>query len=270
MSTEGFVEVDGARLYYVEDGEGEPILFIHGNFLDGRMWQPQVAEFARDHRVIRMDVRGFGRSGYHPGPYSDHGDVLGLVRSMELDAVNVVGLSMGANIALEFALTHPDLTRSLVVVPGGLPGHDLAGCFDEGFEEFMSAAKRGERERAVDLIMRFAPMRPAGRIPSVRAALMTMLLEYSWENALDDYGDYRALKPAAYERLESVACPTLVITGELDIPEFREEAEMLGNRIPSAAVEMIRGAGHMVNMERPDAFDGVLRSFLAGSRDPTT
>jgi 3-oxoadipate enol-lactonase len=125
VTRQGHVEVDGAKLYYEDDGAGEPVLLIHGNILDRRMWEPQVGVFALRYRVIRMDVRGFGRSEYDPGPYSDHGDVLGLVRSLGLDEVHVVGLSMGGNIALEFALVHPEATKSLVVVPGGIAGHEL-------------------------------------------------------------------------------------------------------------------------------------------------
>jgi len=263
MTSRGYAEIDGAKLYYEDEGAGEPILLVHANILDRRMWEPQVEVFARRYRVIRMDVRGFGRSTYDPGPYSDHGDVLGLVRSLELDEVHLVGLSMGGGIALEFALVHPESTKSLVVVPGGVPGHELSEWFDRGFEEFVSAARDGDFRKAGDLVMDFAPMVPAGRIPDVRLALMSMIDDYSWVNVLDDYGDYRELEPPVYERLDDISCPTLVVSGDLDIEEFREEAEILVQRIPTARLVRIPDAGHMVNMERPAEFNAAVLDFLS-------
>jgi pimeloyl-ACP methyl ester carboxylesterase len=259
----GQVEVDGAKLFYEEDGTGEPVLFIHGHMLDRRMWDPQVEPFAGRHRVIRMDVRGFGRSEYHPGPYSDHGDVRGLLRSLNVGETHVVGLSMGAGIGLEFALMHPEATTSLTVVPGGIPGHELPPWFDSGYEEFVSAARDGDFRRAADLVMDFAPMRPAARLPALRTALMSMIAEYTWVNLLDDYGDWRPIEPSVYERLEDVSCPTLVISGDLDIEEFREEADILAARIPRTELVRVAGAGHMVNMERPAEFNAAVLAFLS-------
>jgi 3-oxoadipate enol-lactonase len=268
MSTQGRVEVDGAKLFYEEDGTGEPVLFIHGNMVDRRMWEDQVEPFAERYRVIRMDVRGFGRSEYHPGPYSDHGDVLGLLRLLDVREAHLVGLSMGASIASEFALVHPEVMKTLTVVPGGIPGHELSPWFDEGFGEFVSAARVGDFQRATDLIMAFPPMRPASGMPAVDSALRTMIGEYTWENVLDDYGEWSAIEPSVYERLEDISCPTLVVSGDLDIEEFREEAEILAKRIPRAELARIAGAGHMVNMERPAEFNAAVLAFLARHGDP--
>jgi len=263
VTKQGHVEIEGAKLFYEEDGTGEPLILIHANILDHRMWDLQVEPFARRYRVIRVDERGYGRSEWHPGPYSDHSDLFGLLRSFGLDEVHLVGLSMGANAALEFALMYPVATKSLVVVPGGIAGHQLPEWFDRGFDGFVSAARDGDFGRAIDLVMDFPPMRPAGRIPSVRSALRSIMEEYSWVSLFEDYGKYVELQPPVYERLEEISCPTLIISGDLDIEEFREEAEVLARRVPGADLVRIGGAGHMVNMERPAEFNTAVLTFLA-------
>jgi len=112
-------------------------------------------------------------------------------------------------------------------------------------------------------VMDFPPMRPAGRIPSVRSALRSIMEEYSWVSLFEDYGKYVELQPPVYERLEEISCPTLIISGDLDIEEFREEAEVLARRVPGADLVRIGGAGHMVNMERPAEFNTAVLTFLA-------
>lgn len=263
ITTQGNVEIDGASLFYEEDGGGEPVVLLHGNILDGRMWEPQVEPLSARYRVLRMDVRGYGRSKWHPARYSDHGDVFGLVRSLGLEKAHVVGLSMGGSIALDFALAYPEATRSLIVVPGGVGGHDLPESFERGFEEFVSAARDGDFERAINLVMDFPPMRPAGRIPEVRSTLTSMMNDYTWVNLLEEYGDYEELQPSAWERLEEIPCQTLIVCGELDIEEFREEGEILARKIPRAELVTIPGAGHMVNLEAQAEFNAVVLGFLA-------
>lgn len=75
----GFVAVDGARLYYESAGHGDPVVLLHGGNLDSRMWEPQFLALARDHRVIRYDARGYGRSAGADTPYSAHDDLLALL-----------------------------------------------------------------------------------------------------------------------------------------------------------------------------------------------
>lgn len=258
-----FVEVGGARLFCDEDGAGDAVVFIHGNMVDGRMWEPQVAALRSRYRVVRIDLRGYGRSPWLPAPYSDHGDILAVLRSLGIERSHLVGLSMGGNVALEFAIAHPAATTSLVVVTGGVPGHELSSSFEEGFAAIVGAARKGDHERAVQLVMDFESMRPANRIPRVRTALLDMLHAYTWQNLIDDFGGvYEELDPPTWERLEEIACPALVICGELEIEDFRDEAAALARRIPRAQLVEVRGAGHMVSMEKPAAFNEALLTFL--------
>ena len=121
----GFVEVEGGRLGYEVDGAGEPIVFVHGFGLDGRMWDGEAAHFSRDYAVVRYDVRGFGRSSPPTGPFA-HVEAIfaALVSHLGFARAHLCGLSMGGGIAIDFALAHPARVHALVLVDsvvGGFP-----------------------------------------------------------------------------------------------------------------------------------------------------
>ena len=98
----GQAAVNETNLYYEIVGSGTPVLFIHGNFGDRRHWDDQFLVFARKHRVIRYDVRGFGRSALpiEGQPYSHHRDAAELLRFLAIQGAHIIGLSMGAGIAV--------------------------------------------------------------------------------------------------------------------------------------------------------------------------
>ena len=77
LSTEGFVEVNGARLFYQVAGTGRPIVLVHAGIADSRMWDDQMVDFAPEFRVVRYDLRGFGQSSIPPADYAHHDDLLG-------------------------------------------------------------------------------------------------------------------------------------------------------------------------------------------------
>src|SRR5882724_5696096 len=113
---EGFVDVDEGRLHYRVDGDGNPIVFLHGFGLDARMWDGEVESFAPEHAVVRYDLRGFGRSSLPTAPFTHVADLRTLMEQLGLARAHVVGLSMGGGVAIDFALTPPEMVRSLVLV----------------------------------------------------------------------------------------------------------------------------------------------------------
>ena len=111
------LSLEGTELYYEDDGAGIPVLFLHGMGLDARMWDDQVTALAGEARLIRPDLRGFGRSPRDSSTaYSHVADLLALLDHLGLDQVVLVGLSMGGMIGLEVVLAAPDRVRSLVLL----------------------------------------------------------------------------------------------------------------------------------------------------------
>ena len=113
---DGFAEVNGTRLYYQVMGSGQPLVLTHGFTLNHRMWDDQFEAFAQSYRVIRYDVRGFGKSSTPTDrnfAYAD--DLWTLLNYLETDHAHIAGLSMGGGISLQFAEKHPDATDTMVL-----------------------------------------------------------------------------------------------------------------------------------------------------------
>jgi len=110
MRRTGFVEVEGGSLYAESGGEGSPLVMIHPGLWDSRTWDPQIQAFTEEHRVVRYDVRGYGRSSVpSPGrPYSHVRDLLTVMDAHEVERAALIGCSMGGAIAVDAALSAPE------------------------------------------------------------------------------------------------------------------------------------------------------------------
>ncbi|MBA3779465.1 MAG: alpha/beta hydrolase [Chloroflexi bacterium] len=121
MSSSGFVEVEGARLYYEEEGSGPALLLLHAGIANLRMWDPQVSAFAERYRVIRYDTRGFGETTTADVAYSNRQDMADVLDHLDVESAFLVGCSRGGQIALDFTLERPERVAALVTVGSG-PG----------------------------------------------------------------------------------------------------------------------------------------------------
>src|ERR1044072_1175155 len=118
----GVAEVNGTKLYYEMAGRGRAVVLVHGGLVDSRQWDDQMKEFAKHHRVVRYDLRGFGRSGAAPEPFSHIEDLRALMDFLKIERATVVVLSLGGIIAADFALDPPERVDRLVLVGPGLRG----------------------------------------------------------------------------------------------------------------------------------------------------
>src|SRR5258708_30331786 len=117
----GFVETNGTKLYYEMMGEGHPLVLIHGGYMDRRMWDDPLAVFAQHYRVIRYDVRGFGKSELPHVPYADRQDLAALLAFLGIEKTYLLGLSLRGGISLDFTLDYPDMGEALILVGSPLP-----------------------------------------------------------------------------------------------------------------------------------------------------
>lgn len=122
----GRVAVEGGTLYYDARGSGPPVVLLHAGNVDLTSWDPQVGPLARSFRVLRYDARGHGRSTAAPGPYSTVEDLRLLLEHLGVERVHLVGISMGAGVALNFATAYPERVSTLALVstsgpPPGVP-----------------------------------------------------------------------------------------------------------------------------------------------------
>ena len=258
-----FVCADGGRLRYSTAGAGEPVVLIHGLGLDLSMWDPQWPVLQREFRAIRYDVRGFGGSTLPQGPYSHSDDLLDLLDFLDARPAHVVGLSMGGQLALRFALEHPAATRSLTLIDAALHGFRWSNAWTRKMGAIVSTARNGDVHAAKQLWLTHELFAPTQRDPQLATALAAMVERYSawhWHN--DD--PVRRPEAPTIKALAAVSPPVLVIVGELDLPDFTAIAKQLAAEIPRATLRTIAGAGHMANMEAPAVVNALLREHLRG------
>lgn len=263
----GIAEVNGTRLYYEMAGEGTPLILLHAGIADCRMWDAQFHDFAAYYQVLRYDFRGFGQSARHTGPYSDMDDLYALMTFLGLDRAHLIGVSMGGNVALGFAVLHPAMTASLTLVAPGLSGYTAyTAPLARMAAQIEDAAKRGDLMTAVELTLRLwvdGPSRSPRAIDQVvRMRAHRMLADNAHTFTAPDL-EVR-LDPPQLARLGEVAAPTLILVGDKDVPDMLNIAETLLERIPGSVQRLIMpDVAHLPNMEKPAEFNQIVLTFLS-------
>jgi pimeloyl-ACP methyl ester carboxylesterase len=199
-----FAEVEGARLHYEVRGSGDAIVLVHGNAGDLRHWDHQVEALAADFRVIRYDVRGYGKSSIpvEGEAYANHEDLAALLDHLDVSKAHVAGWSMGAGIAADFVLAHPERAASLISIGPWVGGHSSPAVQALFTDMGVVAEVIPEGGAAAALqAWRKAPFWVAtARDPVAEAEFAKIAADYSWW-AFSHTSPQRGLDPPAAERL---------------------------------------------------------------------
>ena len=259
----GFAPVNGTRLFYEVKGSGPALVLIHGGQLDSRMWDDQFDAFAKQFTVIRYDVRGYGGSFQPDKLYSDADDLAALFDYLKLQKAHLVGLSLGGRIAVDFAVVHPARVSSLTLVGPGLTGYEPpdAEAADLRMWNLIKLARDEGPNKVTEAWLKDPFMAPAME----QARLSARLWRLSRENAhcwLRNPILQRSPGPAAAKRLDQITVSTLLVLGDRDVPQIKATIEALEKGIRGSKKVVIKGAGHMVNMEQPEEFNEALAAFL--------
>lgn len=261
MTTNAMLTVNATHLYYEEAGAGPAVVLIHGFTLDTRMWDDQFPALAQRYRAIRYDLRGFGRSALPDGPYSHVEDLRALLDRLGISRATLVGLSKGGGVALDFALTYPERTTALTLLDTILGGHAWSAEGSARDALVWQEAARGGIPAAKASWLAHPIFAPAMRRPAVAARLHAIISDYSgWHfvNANPEQG----ISPPAATRLRALAIRVLALVGEYDLPDFQAITAQIGRDAPQARTLVVPDAGHMANMEAPEAVNRALLAFL--------
>jgi pimeloyl-ACP methyl ester carboxylesterase len=252
-------------------GEGHPLVLIHAGVADCRLWNDQFALFAQHYKVIRYDLRGFGKTQSESVSFSYRQDLYDLLKHLGIEKAHVLGLSMGGQIATDFVLEHPEMVTALIPVAAGLSGYQRKPTDDEKskfeqqcFEEMDKAWEQKDFARLAELEVQMwvdGPMQSTLRVPAaIREKVREMdLLALSHTEDLKG----QPLKPPAIGRLAEIRVPTLVIWGDLDTHGVIEACELLSRDIAGASKAVLPSVAHIVNMERPVEFNRIVLGFLS-------
>jgi pimeloyl-ACP methyl ester carboxylesterase len=265
----GFLETDGARIWYEVEGQGDPLVLVHAGVANLRMWDAQAAALRAAYRVIRYDTRGFGRTETDAVPFSNRADLAAVLDHLGEASTHLVGLSRGGQIALDFAIERPERVRSLTVAAGGIGGYESPDeAPPETFEEPERLADAKDWEGLTEWETRYwadGPGQRPDRVPAVREQVHRWVLEtYLAEK---EEGQPQPLDPPAVGRLGELRAPLLVMVGTLDDPGTQESMRHLASAVAGARLEVFDEVAHMINLEQPDRFTAVLRAFLDEVRE---
>jgi pimeloyl-ACP methyl ester carboxylesterase len=259
------VALNGTRVYCEEAGAGPAVVLIHGFTLDTRMWDDQFLPLSQHFRVVRYDLRGFGRSAVpSDDPYSHVEDLRALLDRLEIRQASLVGLSKGGAVALDFALSYAQRAQALALIDTVLGGFRWS---DEGSARdtlVWEEARRGGIAAAKRSWLTHPIFAPAMRQPTVAARLAQIIGDYSGWHFVHANPE-RSITPPAAQRLGELEIPVLALVGELDTPDFREITDVIARQVPHARAMAVPGAGHMANMEAPSVVTDALVEFLNAS-----
>jgi pimeloyl-ACP methyl ester carboxylesterase len=267
--------VDGNPVNTIELGEGPPLLFVHGLSGSWQNWLEQLPVLADDHRVIALDLPGFGHSPMPREEISIAGYARlldGLLGELEIDAAAVVGNSMGGFIGAELAIAFPERVERLVLVSAA----GLSTYNEPRTVRAMPALRRLERIAAFGAGWLASKSDAVTRRPRLRDATMNLVVRHPGRlpaalaaeqlRGAGKPGFMQALAAVieydVRERLPLLACPTLIVWGDRDRLITVEDADVFEELIPDSRKVIFEDTGHMAMLERPAAFNELLSGFL--------
>jgi pimeloyl-ACP methyl ester carboxylesterase len=257
-AAEGFIDVDGASLRLRDEGQGFPVLLVHGWGLDLDMWQPQAAAWEGRLRVIRYDRRGFGLSSGSPSLAADVRDIESLLRRLDLPRVAIVGMSQGARGAMRAAAGALRGRIACLVLDGAPFDGGDSGEPEVPLDRYRELAQT----RGIDAVRAewrwhpFATLRTAER--SAHELLSVMTARYPAHDLL------AAPQPACVASSAEVAIdvPTLVLNGASDTRRRLAMGDELSRALPRAERALVAGAGHLPNLDNPVEYNQRVLSFI--------
>lgn len=258
----GRVEVgNGEKLYYEMAGRGRNMVLIHGGLADSRLWDDQFRAFAKHYRVVRYDLRGFGRSDFSMGPLSHVEDLAALLKFLRIRKATLVGLSLGGMVATDFTLEHPRMVERLILISSGLRAYQ--GIKNDKAIEANKAAETEGLEKAIALWLDHPFFATGKNNPAYEQRMKAMLTDnfrtwgptpapivWTWPSA------------PVIERLPTIKAPTLVVVGSEDFVNILAIADILATKIPGAQKILMAGVSHHLNMEKPQEFNQLVLDFL--------
>jgi (E)-2-((N-methylformamido)methylene)succinate hydrolase len=246
-------------------GSGHPIIFVHGVGMTADVWAPQLEAFASDHTVIAYDLLGHGDSALPPERASLHDfskQLLELMNGLEIGATAVIGHSMGALVALEFALDQPKRVERLIA---------MNGVFCRTPVQREAVLQRAERLTAspsvVDqkaTIHRWFGDPVPGRHAAMAARVEGLLASVNPIGYGRTYTLFARSDAAHADRLQNLAMPALFLTGEFDPNSTPEMSRAMATKAPFGRAQVIAGERHMMSLTASDVVNVTIRAFLSG------
>ena len=267
----GYAPAYKGSLFYEVAGSGRPVLLIHAGVADRSMWDNQINFFSQSYRVIRYDMRGYGKSRTETTEFSNCQDILDLFKHLGVEQACVIGISRGGQIAIDFTLEYPERVSALVPIAAGISGYDFQpGDSVEAKNEFELFTHMDElwEKKAFDELADLevhawadGPSQPVGRAPSKLRDYIRKIVLANYTRQ-DGHATPQPLVPPAAGRLSEIHVPTFILVGEFDELGTLAMADKLERDIPNASKVVLSDTAHMIPLEQPVIFNELVLNFL--------
>lgn len=257
-------QVNGITIAYNDHGTGLPIVFLHAFPLNRTMWAQQEVALSSQFRVVSIDLRGHGESDaplWHYSLDQAADDVRSLLDYLSIRQAVFVGLSMGGYILFAFYRKYADRVKGLVLADTRAQA-DTAEGKEGRFQMAQTAYKHGPPAVADIMVPKLLDPATIQMKPELVQRVRRMI---EGNQVSGIAGDLMAMaeRPDSVPLLKQITCPTQIIVGELDLPTPPADAKLMADQIPGACLSIIPGAAHLSNLEQPDIFTQIVKSFAS-------
>lgn len=254
----GYLSFNEDSIYYEWAGTGQALILIHDGLLHREVWDNQFSFFARDYKVVRYDRRGYGASSAATAPYTHLEDLKALFDTLRLEHAILIACSSGGALAIDFTLEYPEMVDGLVLVGaivGGFSytshmhtrGGNLQDSFDDDMEENLYYVMEDPYEIYVSN-------------QEAKERALQMLAAYPAR--INRRQNFALPEVPAYRRLNEIRISALILVGEYDIPDVHAHSGAINAGIPNSRRLIVPDAGHLIPLERPDAFNRLVSAYL--------
>jgi len=257
------INCNNTSLFYTDEGSGnETIVFSHGLLMSNDMFRSQMDHFKTRYRCIAYDHRGQGKSEVTKAGYDMDSlflDAAALIENLQLGAVHFVGLSMGGFVGMRLAARKPHLLKSLVLMETSADEEVFKFKYNLLNLIFAVAGSKPIHQKIMNILFGKSflsdPERSGERVYWENHMLrLKKSITKSVKGVID--------RTSVYEEIKSIAVPTLVLVGNEDVATVPEKAKRIHKQINGSVLEIISCAGHSASVERPEAVNRVIESFL--------
>lgn len=242
-------------------GDGQLLVFVHGSNLDQRMWAPQIDHFSEISRVLTYDLRGLGSSETPTRSYSDATDLAQLLEEIGEPSAIIVGLSAGAQVALDFAAQYTDRVQKLVLVSPSINGY-IPEESPPYLADLVAALRQQNYDSANEVLLSSELM----TVPSEYEELVHDMVTSSEQWVLP-YDLVQLPPEPVISKLDQIGISTLIMLGENDYPAIKEIGRFLAEGLPKAELVVLSEGRHLLNLTNTEEFNSELGIFVKASTE---
>jgi 3-oxoadipate enol-lactonase len=254
----GYVSVDGGKLFYEIAGKGENIVLLHDGMVNHQIWDDQFPLLAKNHRVVRYDRRGYGKSTDPKEKYSHIDDLNQVFLQLKVDKATIFGMSSGGRLAIDFTLTYPEKVKGLVLVGAVVSGFGYTSHMTTRGGNF-NPAEYSDPIKVNKYFIMDDPYEIYSGNTKAKEKVMKLLPYLARENRVPT----RPPDKVAVRFLSEIKVPTLILVGEYDIPDVHAHAGVINAGIQNSKREIIPKSGHLIPIEQPGLFFDSVMNFLS-------